>query len=453
MPNGPTAADRSPARRDGRPGKAKWTRWSGSCLRHRVLARASKGPRSGGGGQVMVIFALSAVVLIALAGLAIDGGLSYMSRSSLQSGADTASNSGASMLGADYTAESRSTPSTPFSYAAITSQVGHIVDKNGAGPTQGNVYSAYFTAGSSQSLRAGITLCQFAGAPTAGVVSCTDNSGLVSILSSYGMTDCVGPLPTCAGVVVASGVRVVETDTHATSLESIVGINQASEVATATSVYSFPSSIGSAPYIVWNDCIYDTTTKSSNLGTIQIGDQVIYFEGDGLDKGTSCLPLGDSAFKGDIHPPMYPLPVNIPGWLQASPGVASSLQAVTIGSPLFLPLVDCIFPTNSKGSFASQCPGPYSSPDPGPYVACGASFSGTLGSGTDTMCIEGLVYIIAGNNCNVGPTTHVCWGTVTQYTGSAPGVVAVCGPTIPTDPSCGNVTGKNAQPIQIQLYQ
>ena len=41
-------------------------------------------------GQILVIFALAAVALVIFAGLAIDGGMVYVSRQNMQSAADSA---------------------------------------------------------------------------------------------------------------------------------------------------------------------------------------------------------------------------------------------------------------------------------------------------------------------------------------------------------------------------
>lgn len=410
-------------------------------------------------GQVMIIFALAAVAVIAVAGLSIDAGLSYMTRTSLQAAGDTASYAGAQMLGADYFAEENGS-SPPFTYSEITQQVANSVAHSHAGSAGATSYDAYFTMASSQtSPRADVVVCQFAGAPTSGVLPCSDTAGVVSLLQTSSSSDsltCVDTdgLPICNGFVAVTGVRVVPANTHPTMLESVIGIHQASERATATSVFAFVNS-AQANYIVWWDCLYDPSSGQSSADPIVLNSKVVYFEVNGLAKQGSCITTTDSKFKGDIKPPTYPSPIVIPGWAQAYGGKGSKVTGITKGTTILLPLVDCLFnATTGTVDSGTQCPGPYLPGDPGPYADCGPTFSQPLGSGSVVMCIVGLVWVTAGNDCNLGGsgTTSICWGTVTA-TPKGQGGLGFCEPSPGGFPICGNAVDKTALRPTVQLLQ
>lgn len=411
------------------------------------------GRRLSSGGQVMIIFALAAVVVIGIAGLAVDAGLNYMTRTSLQAAGDTASYTGAQMLGADYFAEENGNPA-PFSYAQVTGEVQNSVAGNHAGAYGATSYDGYFTTASSSAARAGLVVCQFAGSPVSGVIQCSDTAAVVSLLEGAGLTGCADTegLPTCGGLVAVTGVKVVPSNTHPTLLESIVGIHKASEQASATSVFAFINAAQSN-YIVWWDCIYDPTTGASSAGQITVGETIDYFNNNGLSKQGSCITTTDSKFKGNIKPPGYPNPMKVPGWLQAYGGVGSAPASVNAGQLILLPLVNCLFnATTGTVDSGTECPPPYPTPDPGPYVDCGSSFSQPLGSGSVVMCIVGLVWVQAGNNCNVTNTSSVCWGTVTTPPNGGSGF-GYCEPESNDFPNCGNVIDKAAIKPTIQLLQ
>ncbi len=422
------------------------------------LARGRQERRTAS-GQVMIIFALAAVVLVGVAGLSVDAGLSYMTRTSLQAAGDTASYAGAQMLGADYFAEENGN-TAPFTYSEITHQVAISVVQNDAGSAGATSYDAYFTmASSTSSPRADVVVCQFAGAPSGGVLPCSDTAAVVSLLEGSTSSDslnCVDTtgLPMCNGLVAVTGVRVVPANTHPTLLESVVGIHQASERATATSVFAFVNS-AQANYIVWWDCLYDPSTGQSSSGPIVLNSTVVYFQVNGLAKQGTCITTTDSKFKGDIKPPTYPSPIAIPGWAQAYGGKGSNVTGITAGTTILLPLVDCLFnATTGTVDSGTQCPGPYLPGDPGPYQDCGRSFSQPLGSGSVVMCIVGLVWLTAGNDCNLtgSGTTSTCWGTVSA-TPQGQGGVGFCEPSLGGFPICGNAVDKAALKPTVQLLQ
>lgn len=371
------------------------------------------------------------------------------------------------MLGADYFAQENGNPA-PFAYTDITQKVNLTVAGSSAGSATETSYDAYFTTASSTTDRAGTVVCQFAGRATSGVPNCIDYAAVLSLLDGLGQSSCLDTtgLPTCAGLVAVTGVRVVPANTHPTLLESVIGIHQASEQATATSVFAFMNA-AEVNYIVWWDCVYDPTSGVSTTGQITLGSNIVYFENNGLAKQQSCITTTASKFKGDIKSPWYTCPpsdsscssnppnplVDSPGWLQAYGGTGSEVVAESKGSTFLLPLVNCLFNANQGTVDAgTQCIPPYSGGDKGPYVDCGSSFSQPLGSGGVVMCIVGLVWVQAGNDCNVSGTTNICWGTVVSPPNNEGGV-SYCEPSSTVFPNCGNTVGTAAIKPTIQLLQ
>src|SRR5438309_5685366 len=69
-------------------------------------------------GQALILVAFAAVALIALTGLALDGGRAYLNRRALQSGADNAAEVAASLLAANF-----HQVGTPYTDAQVAAQV------------------------------------------------------------------------------------------------------------------------------------------------------------------------------------------------------------------------------------------------------------------------------------------------------------------------------------------
>ncbi|HVB14634.1 MAG TPA: Tad domain-containing protein [Candidatus Dormibacteraeota bacterium] len=343
----------------------------------------------------MVLFALASLLIIGMAGLALDAGLSYLGQTGLQSASDNASLAVARMLAVDYSSENQvPAPGTPWGYSTIVSTVNHIVGANGAGSTRATSYQAYFTDGS------GTKICQFW--PTA-QATCP------------AMFSLSGGLPEASGVLSASGALVIPTNTHKTNVLDVLGIVQVSETAPATAIFGVVKGISavSVGYAVYD--IYCPTGHP-----LAVGEQITYYSPQ-WKKAWPCANLGDANFKGDLHSPS-PDPLIVPGWISGKSGSAA-ITPVKAGHTIVVPMIDCV-------DHGSQCTEPVS---PG---VCPASLpAGLPTSGNDVMCAVGLIAIKAITNCSTGST---CTGQVVSFPSSQGGIL-IC-PTI-ANPTCGNEIG------------
>jgi Flp pilus assembly protein TadG len=358
--------------------------------------RPLRRPGAGARGQVAVLFAIAAVAIIGMAGLALDAGLSYMGQTGLQSASDNASLAVARMLAMDYTSQQQSPPaaSLPFTYAQMVTTVQDLVSTNGAGSTRATSYAAYFTNTS------GSHVCQFA------------PSALATCPTMYPLS---GGLPEASGALLASGAQVVPTNTHQTSVLGILGIGQASESAPATAVFGVVQGIAanSANFAVYD--IYCPTGQKLALY------QTITYYSPQWQKSWPCAGLQDSNFKGDLHQAL-PDPLTVPGWISAKSG-SGTVTPVTTGEIIVVPMIDC-------ADHGAVCTEPVS---PG---VCPSTFPSTLPtSGRDVMCAVGLIAIKALDNCNTG---SVCTGEVVPFLPGQGGIL-ICPTT--SNPTCGNEVG------------
>ncbi len=365
----------------------------------RAAQRPLGRPGSGARGQVAVLFAIAAVAIIGMAGLALDAGLSYMGQTGLQSASDNASLAVARMLATDYMSQQQSPPaaSMPFTYAQMVSTVQDLVAANGAGSTRATSYSAYFTNTNGTHI-----WCQFAPAT------------LASCPTIYPLS---GGLPEASGVLLASGAKVVPTNTHQTSVLGILGIDRASESAPATAVFGVVQGIASNTA---NFGVYDIYCPTNSALTLY---ETITYYSPQWQKSWPCAGLQDSNYKGDLHQAL-PDPLIAPGWMSAKSG-SGTVAPVGRGNIIVVPMIDCA----AHGTVCSQP----ATPSP---PACPTPFPSTLPtSGRDVMCTVGLIAIKALNNCNTG---SVCIGEVVPFLSGQAGVL-IC-PTL-TDPQCGNEIG------------
>ena len=371
--------------------------------------RPMGGPRAGARGQVAVLFAIAAVAIIGMAGLALDAGLSYMGQTGLQSASDNASLAVARMLAMDYSSQQQSPPaaSMPFTYAQMVSTVQDLVAANGAGSTRATSYSAYFIGPND------IHLCQFAPA------------ALATCPTKYALS---GGLPEASGALTASGAEVVPTNTHQTSVLGILGIDRASETAPATAVFGVVQGIAANNA---NFAVYDIYCPTMSALTLY---QTITYYSPQWQKLWECAGLNDSQLKGDLHQSL-PDPLIAPGWISAKSG-SGTVTPVTAGETIVVPMIDC-------AAHGSVCTEPVT---PG---VCPSPFPSTLPtSGRDVMCAVGLIAIKALNNCNTG---SVCTGEVVPLSGSQGGIL-IC----PISPSttCGQVTvSKSIESLSTELLK
>lgn len=241
-----------------------------------MIPRSSRSER----GQVTVLFAIAAVALVAVVGLAVDAGTSYVDQRSLQAGSDTASTTGASMLAADFHA-CLTSGILPYSNAAIASAVTSIAN------------SAAAASGKATSLPA-VDYVEYVG------TTLTD----VGAVASYGGSFCTsssGP-GTWTGPM---GVRVLAGNSHQTLVLQIVGIHRASERATSTAAFGVITSGTVIPFVA---CAAGPLINPADPGlvngTIVPGDTVLLANKKGsLGWDTNCNKVKDANFKGFLPCP------------------------------------------------------------------------------------------------------------------------------------------------------
>ena len=358
----------------------------------------------------MILFALAAVVLIGMAGLALDAGLSYMGQTGLQSASDNASLAVARMLGTDYSFQYQNSPAAtlPWSYSQIVSSVNSTIAANGAGTTRATSYQAFFTTSS------GGKICQFWPAAAA---------------------DCGGAVPeNGSGYVSAAGALVIPSNTHNTSLLGVLGIGSASETAPATAVFGLVQGGGVQPFVAYYACY-----EGDPSAQVPVGGIVTYFQTNHWSKDYAC-DSAPSSFKGDLKPGTFVIANNVaPGWASAGSGTGQ-LEGVNIkkGQIFLIPMIDCI----AKGSWCAE---------PGSFSACSPTSNQALVTqvtGGWDMCVTGLISVKANAACN-GPSSSPCQGTVQPFISGVGGVITC--PTI-AQPTCGNESGtKGATALTVEL--
>ena len=373
-------------------------------------------------GQVAILVALSLVVLVGMAGLAIDVGLNYLNTSGLQSGADNASLAVARMLSVDYTGQTATPAVTaPWTYSKIVNSVSTLLaaGANQAGSSSVTSYSGYFVATTGTTGVTGTTrLCQFAPALSA---TCP-----TLYPSSSGLPE------NSQGVVSTNGAEILPTDSHATNLMTVFKISHATETAPATAIFGVIEGVPAAAlnYAVFNiDCVTDQPLKLY---------QDIEYYGPSWQKDWGCSNIQDANFKGDLKS-VSPNPVLAPGWLSASSG-SGTITPVAAGQTIVVPVIDCI-------QHGSQCTEPTDAALGEP--ACPATLpSGLPVSGHDVMCAIGLIAIKADQACTTG---HDCTGVIEPFTSNQTGLL-IC-PTS-QEPNCGNATGSQGNPSTVvELYK
>jgi hypothetical protein len=402
----------------------------------------------------MVLFVIMAVVLVGIAGLALDSGLSYMNRTTLQGAADTASQTGARMLAADY---GQGSSTSPFTMAQIAATVQSVLEGSSAGPTAASVFSGYLVTGTS--VDSG-TLCVASNpgvVPQPGTGQCIVCQFYPSSAATPGVPNCTVALSDLAGVIPADGVDVVDTNSNPTPLLGLLGIHSASQGATATSIFGLPG-VPSPPYAVWYDCFSTSPTLTPwapQVGPPAIGDYVMYYNNAGGKGGyqaqAACGDSNDSdaSFKGDLHAPMFPVPPRVPGWLNAAGGTAATtLQPVTHDSTFLLPFVDCLGPNNTWPLTCTGLPS---------QCALDTAFNTTIPSpaGKWDLCVVGYAYVKAINDCNTGSggTSTPCVAQII-HNPNVPAGGFLCDPLGTPSPPCTNSSGTSgAESLVVELFK
>lgn len=424
---------------------------------------ARPGTQTSQNGQVVIVFALAAVVIIGIVGLALDAGLGYMNRTTLQGAADTASQAGARLLAADFQAP---VTSPPYNLTALTNVVESTLDGSGAGPTAAKSFTGFLVTASKVGNSTDPTICVTAPTePSAGPNQCIVCWFFTSSTPPpSGVPQCTSlPVAPSTGQLLVDGVEVAPTNSNPTPLLGVLGISQSSQAANATSIFGLPQ-IAGPPYAVWDACFSTSSTLDpwvTTSGALSYGDYVMYYNnnsggGGGYQTEAACNSSAvDSSFKGDLHPPMQPYPPSVPGWLSAGSGVQdSTIIGETAGSEFLLPVVDCLqAPTTlNPFPFTAKCPAANVNLPNG----CGTTFLAPLTSPTGKwdLCVVGYVYVRAVNDCNTNkstPSTH-CIAQIIQNPNLLPGTL-LCDPEGSPNPPCDNAAGTaSVESVVVQLY-
>lgn len=358
----------------------------------------------------MVIFALAAVALIALVGLALDGGLAYFSRTGLQSAADTASLSATRMLSWDFdcyhnTAICPTSPpsSVPFTYGEIQAEVPTVLQDTSAGASSADAAVAYFVNNASPPTP--ICYLYLSGQyPVGATPQCVDPATV---------GEPVDDACTSAGCQAAYGVEVDVSGTQATSLLPVLGIDHATEATTATAILKPTNGLTGPDFAVYYiDCL-------NGDQPLVAGDDITYHS-PSWNKPFGCADIGNFQFKGCLHDPS-PNPVQVPGWITMKSGGGCNFVPITKGETITVPLVDCI----AHNKVCSEPPTPSPTPTPSapgttegsfdpPY--CSTAQAPTKTTGKDTACAWELVTLTADQACLGNGDT--CTGKVVSFSKS-----------------------------------
>jgi hypothetical protein len=300
------------------------SRWFERAARHSLDRRGAQQQ-----GQVAVLFAIAAVAIVVTAGLALDAGQSFVSQRALQAGADTAAQSGTSMLDADFTACVNSQP-LPYTTSDISAVVTKIVSD--AAAAQGRATSPPMA-----------TFVAYSSSPTPSLSDLGPVSSYTGQLCEDGAWN--GP----------TGVRVATTETRPTFVLQLLGIRTATEDAAGTAVFGYVGG-GGAPYATWDALCYPT----ANGTPLAPGDTVILYSAQ-YDKYV-CGFGPPASFQGYISPinPIQ-LPLKTGACIQTGTGVGGKVgqqPTLTVGVTYLVPEISSF----TKG----YCPG-YSASNAGPY--------------------------------------------------------------------------------------
>lgn len=314
-------------------------------------------------GQVAVLFALAALAIVAIAGLALDAGQAFVSQRALQAGSDTAAQSAATMLAVDYNECATGVTGTgdgTYSQAAILAEASALAQ--GAAAGQGRSTAP----------------------PSAAFVNFSATTSTVTpwvtVPSFCAAGSWVGP----------SGIQVRTTDTHPTAILGVIGIKTATESASTVALIGVATSAGGAPYGVWG-VICPTTT-------IFTAGQVVTLLSPQWDRTTcgSYMPSSTRAsFDGYFKLP-GPISLAASGCIQTGTGSgnggASSNQP-TAGSQVFVPLIQAVYSFGTTPPPDADCPAIATS---GTFDLVYKGFVNvTILGNTPTSTIEGTVNYMA----------------------------------------------------------
>lgn len=274
------------------------------------------------GGQVAVLFALAAVAVVAIVGLAVDAGTSFVDQRALQAGSDTAATAGATLLAADFRACVSSSPATPYSNADIAKAVSNLADEAAAA-------SGRATA-----------------SPSVDYVWYPASTPAPTPVAAYS-----GQLCSTSGTWAGpTGVQVGTSNSHHTVLLQVVGVGNASEAATATADFGIVTGGGFANFLV---CAVgpisspDPTVTVTSSTPVAVGDKVWVSDPQFKLDEPKC-ESGSSDFKGYLHNPS-PDPITLPtepgGTTNITTGggcTVGQFPSLSVGEVVTLPLATSV---------------------------------------------------------------------------------------------------------------
>lgn len=214
-------------------------------------------------GQVAVLFAVAAVAIVAIVGLAIDAGQAFTDKSALQSGADAAVVSGTQLIQANFAAEEQGqTP--PYTDQEVYQAVKTTLDGSHATSSAVSSFSAYYT----------------------------DYQG--QLLTPLVQVGSLGDVPPPPG---AQGVAVTALDNQSTFILGVLGIGSSHPRATATAITGpitgCVTDTNCVPFAAWE-------VECPSGSSWQAGAVVTYFKKD-WSKDTCPSALGTNSFKGHFN--------------------------------------------------------------------------------------------------------------------------------------------------------
>ena len=208
-------------------------------------------------GQALVIVALSAIVLMAMAGLAVDSGRAYLNKRSLQAAADSASDAAMRMLLRDLHDQIGGTQLT-FTDCDIATKVGDIANANSTSASGSGIDSSIVQYIDAFGNPASVGAPNGTSTPQCGATSAGTSLNLCVTLPAIG---CV------------AGVAHTPQYAQGTYLLNVVGNAGGVQQATATSAFTYaPAVSGVGPWFIYDqDCRpyqnarTNTLTKDSDL--------------------------------------------------------------------------------------------------------------------------------------------------------------------------------------------
>lgn len=364
---------------------------------------SSRGRQS---GQVAILFALAAVAIVAIIGLAVDAGTSYVDQRAIQAGADTAATAGATMLASDF----------------------HACVSGGANGSK--VYSASDILGVVQDIA---TRAETASGTANGGTPVTaqfvnwDRSATPQI-SPYS-----GPSQWCSSSKEWQGpfaVQVNTTNSHRTTLLQIVGSDHSRETALATAAFGLPTLSSYAPFVACAVDPYGTPSPvpgASPDSNLAVGDTVLLADNRWTSAESGCVTSSSADFHGYLHSPSpNPLPLPSSG--------NTSVSGVTKGGTTCGQWPTSPIDFRSGAAVGQTVLVPLTPPD------------GLTGNGNSTISVEGLVAVqITVDDCGNGAGKPTLEGVVTNI-GTNSGV-----PICTTAASCGSLLGISTEATTVVL--